>query len=83
MRRSENEPGLGSNMEEGDDLESARDKDLTDERREHLLRYEVGGRSFRVNTRESFRSSHYEFTSVESSAAGRGRTGDGDRENKE
>lgn len=84
QREKERSPRLCSNMEEGDDLKSTGDGDLTDERREDLLRDEVGGRSFRMNSRESFRSSHYRKSSVKFRECEMvRRTGDGNWEDEE
>lgn len=72
-------------MEESEELHPTCDGDLADERREDLLRDEVGGRSLGVDPREGFGSAHWNHpvSSVVWARERKGRTRDGDRENEE
>lgn len=58
-------------MEKGEELETARNEDLTEERREDLLRDEIRGWSLGVDALESLGTSHCRYVRQYSLEGGR------------
>lgn len=53
-------PGLSSRVEEHGNLQSARNHDLTDQRRENFFRHQVRSRALWNNARERLGPAHYD-----------------------